>query len=361
MKIAYLIHWNEGPGSGVFKKVLGQVTAWFRLGHDVSLFLYTHHWEQDWNQEFQDVPLHVQRYRGGFGRLSDFRRLITEVKRWEPDVVYHRFDLYYPGLPSLLRRIPSVIEVNTNDLIEMQSGGKFRYLYHRLTRAAVLKATSGYVFVSAELAEEVHFQKYVRDKVIIGNGFDLSGVASSPREKREDTRIIFIGTHGQSWHGVDEIARLAQAHPDWRFDLVGIYASHLEGPAPSNMIFHGNLVRDEYELLMNEADVAIGTLALYRKRMAEASPLKVREYLAYGLPVIIGYKDTDFPEPVPFILELKNVPDSTSMDQERIEGFIEKWRGNRVDRSLIKHLDTAAKEAERVDYMERIAKKDGPR
>ncbi|GGG00504.1 glycosyltransferase [Paenibacillus aceti] len=361
MKIAYLIHWNEGPSSGVFKKVLSQVTAWSELGHEVSLFLYTHHWEPDWNREFKSIPLQVQSYRGGLRRFTDFRRLLAEVRRWEPDVLYHRYDLYYPGLPALLRQIPSVLEVNTNDLPEMRAGGKFRYGYHRLTRSAVLKAASGFVFVSAEMADEAHFSKYVRDKIIIGNGVDLSGVEPSPVEKREGIRVIFIGTHGQSWHGVDEIAKLAAARPDWHFDLVGIYASHLDGPAPDNMVFHGNLMRSEYEPLMRQADVAIGTLALYRKQMGEASPLKVREYLAYGLPVVIGYKDTDFPEPVPFILQLRNEPDSIAAVREEIEAFVAAWRGSRVERAQISHLDTAVKEAERVRYMERMVREGGRR
>lgn len=45
---------------------------------------------------------------------------------------------------------------------------------------------------------------------------------------------------------------------------------------------------------MRNCQVCIGTLALHRKNMTEASPLKTREYLAHGFPVIIGYKDTAF-------------------------------------------------------------------
>ncbi|MOA45721.1 hypothetical protein D3C78_1681500 [compost metagenome] len=108
---------------------------------------------------------------------------------------------------------------------------------------------------------------------------------------------------------------------------------------------------------MQQADVAIGSLALYRKKMGEASPLKVREYLAYGLPVINGYLDTDFPEEVHFILQIPNEPKNTIKASEAIEKFVQSWRGRRVDRSQIEHLDTVVKEAERLRYMKRITEK----
>ncbi len=44
--------------------------------------------------------------------------------------------------------------------------------------------------------------------------------------------------------------------------------------------------------------------ALRRRRT-----LKVREYLAAGLPVVIGYQDTDFLDGAPFILQVPNEPD----------------------------------------------------
>jgi hypothetical protein len=40
--------------------------------------------------------------------------------------------------------------------------------------------------------------------------------------------------------------------------------------------------------------MSIGTLAVHRKKLIEATPLKVRESLMRGFPTIIGYSDTDF-------------------------------------------------------------------
>ncbi|MUG25291.1 glycosyltransferase [Paenibacillus macerans] len=441
MKIAYLIHWNEGPDSGVYKKVTGQALAWASLGHEPALFLFTSRHGESWEEAAGGgIPVIVETYRGKPGRLARFRALLADLRAWGPDVVYHRFDLYYPSLPRLLREFPSVLEINTNDVSELaleRGPGRLRYYYHRLTRRFVLGAAGGFVFVSGELAEAPCFRRYAKDKAVIGNGIDLAryalareggevrpveaqaaevqvaeaqavgaqaagacnpssrevGQAASPAEDgseaepmAEDTcftdscassagphapaagphsaaslagaedavRFVFLGSAGQAWHGVDHIAELAAAKPHWRFDIVGVERGELALPIPPNMTFHGRLLQRGYQPLLDRADIAIGTLALYRKGMEEASPLKVREYLANGLPVITAYRETDFPDPVPFVLQLPNRPGNVLENLPAIERFARSWKGRRVEPNGIGHLDTAVKEAARVGYMERI-------
>ena len=124
-------------------------------------------------------------------------------------------------------------------------------------------------------------------------------------------RLAFLGTRGESWQGVDKVAELAREMPDCDFDIVGFGAHDLEQPPPANLSAHGRLSRADYQAILANADVGIGTLALHRKRMEEASPLKVREYLAHGLPVIAGYVDTDFARELPwFILRVPNTGDN---------------------------------------------------
>ncbi|WP_018751654.1 glycosyltransferase [Paenibacillus sanguinis] len=423
MRIAYLIHWNEGPESGVFKKVVAQASAWRALGHEVSLFLFSRKTAKLWNvADTAGISVVCEMYSGRWGRMARFKALAERLCSWQPDIIYHRFDLYYAKLPSLLRAFPSVLEINTNDVAELalerRGRGWLRYTYHRLTRGWVLRAAGGLVFVSRELAKAKVFRCYARRAIVIGNGIGLAefpplpagsnnqsvhpevsaqrqeGVSADDMgtglaglaglKEKNDTgeaagvagsmRLVFIGSPGQPWQGLDEIAGWARAKPNWRFDIIGPEQDELEqltnkrlpkrgagstlladdGPeVPVNLFFHGILTRLEYQPLLDQADLAIGTLALYRKGMEEASPLKVREYLANGLPVIAAYKETDFPLSVPFILELPNKPGSAVHHLEEIEQFAARWKGRRVPRALVQHLDTTVKEAARVAYMER--------
>ncbi|GJM69123.1 hypothetical protein HMSSN036_13390 [Paenibacillus macerans] len=73
MKIAYLIHWNEGPDSGVYKKVTAQALAWASLGHEPALFLFTSRHGESWEEAAGGgIPVIVETYRGKPGRLARF-------------------------------------------------------------------------------------------------------------------------------------------------------------------------------------------------------------------------------------------------------------------------------------------------
>ena len=105
---------------------------------------------------------------------------------------------------------------------------------------------------------------------------------------------------------------------------------------------------------MEKADIAVGTLALHRKGMAETSALKVAEYMAYGLPTIIGYQDTNFLNGAEFILELPNAPDNVERSLPLIQQFVTAWMGKRVPRQQIVHVDSAEKEKQRLAFFEQI-------
>jgi len=62
--------------------------------------------------------------------------------------------------------------------------------------------------------------------------------------------------------------------------------------------------QDGLDRLLRSAHLVVGTLALQRKHMREACPLKVREAVARGLPVITACIDPDLPDDLPGILRL---------------------------------------------------------
>ena len=140
--------------------------------------------------------------------------------------------------------------------------------------------------------------------------------------------------------------------------MVGPDADELTDPPP-NLHLHGLLRRREYLPLLAEADVAIGSLALHRKSMEEASPLKVAEYLAYGLPTIIGYSDGRFPDGAPFLLRLPNVEDSIGPCIGAIEEFVGHWRGRRVERASIGGIDARLVEGRRLEFIRSVTASDG--
>ncbi|MCX7867577.1 MAG: hypothetical protein N2438_10690, partial [Limisphaera sp.] len=142
--------------------------------------------------------------------------------------------------------------------------------------------------------------------------------------------------------------------PDCHFDLIGINGGTFD-TLPRNVEVHSSLNRLDYERLLSRADAGIGSLALHRLGLTEACPLKTREYLAYGLPVIIGYKDSDFPSGAPFVLQLDTRHRVRPPHVEAGYSFLHHWNGRRVTRDMVHHLDIAHKEIQRIAFFEGVA------
>jgi glycosyltransferase involved in cell wall biosynthesis len=187
--------------------------------------------------------------------------------------------------------------------------------------------------------------------VTIANGIEL-GPVGDPARNGGGPRLVYIG-ESVYWQGVDKIIELAEARPSWSFDLVGVGALS----APANVTCHGFLARDEYAQLLERADVALGTLALHRKQMNEASPLKVRRYLEFGLPLILGYTDTDLAGLDPWwLLTLPNAETNVRDSIAEIDSFVTAVVGRRVPRREVEPLiSAAAKETRRLAFFESVA------
>jgi hypothetical protein len=82
--------------------------------------------------------------------------------------------------------------------------------------------------------------------------------------------------------------------------------------------------------------------------MNEASPLKVREYLAVGLPVLCGYSDPDVLQLGDLCLTIANTETNVVDELPRIDEYIRRSRGVRVPRSMVQHIDASYKEQQRL-------------
>lgn len=97
-------------------------------------------------------------------------------------------------------------------------------------------------------------------------------------------------------------------------DLVRKY--HLE----EYVIFHGKKSGNELEELYNEADIGISALGIYKRGLKRVSTLKTSEYLAKGLPVIVGFPEEIFQlEPTEYVCEFPN--DESAIDMNRVIDF----------------------------------------
>jgi len=345
-KVAYLLHWNIFREDGVIKKIRTQVECW-KQSVEVKLFVITP--SADSATMASSLEAEVFPYTTLKTRLKSTSHLTKRVFEWKPDMIYFRYNPPYPPLPKLFRSIPTVVELNTDDVEEYRLGSVHRYWYNRLTRGNVYRPAAGLVSVSYELTQLPNIMKYHKQTLVLANAIDLKTYPQLPVPDNQRPRLAFMGAERLPWHGEDKITWLAQQLPEFDFDFIGTDGKRLD--LPPNATAYGYLARDEYEQVLRKTDVAIGTLALHRKHMKEACPLKVREYLAFGLPTIIAYQDTDFMEGAEFLLSIPNTEDNAQTHLDGIRKFVHAQQGQRVPREAISHIDAVHKEQQRLDFM----------
>jgi glycosyltransferase involved in cell wall biosynthesis len=363
VRIAYWLHWLDGPESGVIKKVNAQAQTWTSLGHDVRIYLLTKRNSVLFSlqrRESVDLPrVSVQGYKSRIDRPMQETKHLRAVLDWAPDILYSRLGQYHPTMSKVARRLPLVFEINSDDMAERRSRHSVGFIYRGLTRRFALRDAAGFVTVTHELAQSPRFAPFGKPTVTIGNGIDLQEYSPLQPCKNLRPRFAFVGSSGQRWHGVDKILHIAELLPCSDFEVIGTNrAEFADMFPPPNVHFHGVLAKEDYQSILARSDVAISTLALERKGMSEACPLKSREYLAYGLPLIAAYKDPDFPTAGDFILQIDGSSEAVRADASLIRDFALKWKGRRVSRAKIRHLDVRRKEERRLEFFQSLLSKE---
>ncbi len=359
MRIAYLGQMADvSHENGIAKKLRTQITHWLGAGHRVRYFSLAPSitvWPG-----FAPVDTEIVPRRHPLLRPIQSLALVRRIRAWRPDAIYFRYAYHSAGLPALFRACPTIAEINSDDLAEYPlTLSAPKLAYHRLTRGRVLRTVHGFVAVTRELG--TRFAGFGRPTEVIANSIALADFTPAPPPPPGPPRLIFIGTAGTPWHGLERLAELARLLPEARFEVVGVTPADWSrsvpaaSPPPANVTLHGPLPRTGYAPLIAQATAAIGSLALFKNAMAEACPLKVREYLACGLPVLAAYADTDIPAGAPHFLPLPNHADPLGAHRDRIRAWLAGWRDTRVPRAAIAHLDTGVKETQRLAFIARLA------
>lgn len=364
MRIAFLTCRNLLHNDGAAKKIKAQVETWIQLGHEVKVFCIVFDSTESIPKHdgFPIVFYNPQNYTQ---KLFGPPFLWKDLNAFSPVLIYLRFDLHRPFLHRISVRYHTCLELNTDDISEMRLSYKrsfrsrCRYYYHILTRNYMFNNAAGLVSPTYEISRLPSIAKYQKPTLVLPNGILLEEYLHIERNTRNSASLPvlgFIGSPHQPWHGIDKIITLAQ-HTIGKliFHMIGVEQKNFQ-PLP-NVCYHGFMERTEYEKILLQCDVGISSLALHRKKMEEACSLKTREYLAYGLPIIIGYEDTAFMNtPMPeWILQLPNTEQNVCNAVEQIIWFSQKMKGFKVPIDAVKPLiDCSSLEKKRVAFFEKL-------
>ncbi|HET9910261.1 MAG TPA: glycosyltransferase [Anaerolineales bacterium] len=372
MKIAYVTIHIEPKivNGGVGSKIKSQISIWRSMGHAVTLFMLTPEPVSSMPDASQFVFRPPRKSLPGvkfvlreIARSTALAKLISQVRQYQPDIIYFRFGLFTIPLQRLFEIAPVVLEVNSNDLDEYRSRGPFFYWLNRLTRKLLFSRCAGWIASSFELANLPVNRGYGRPVCVISNGIELSKYQPLAPPQNQFPVLALVGSPGMSWHGVDKLLPLAKRYPDLQIHIIGYRREDLQGTIPENVHLYGYLDYENVKKVLAGVDVVFGTLALYRKKMEEASPLKIREALAYGIPVILAYHDTDLADiDSDLFLFLPNTKTSILDHAQAIHDFAFRVRGMRVKREIVsERISQQHKEATRLKFFNEVLDSAGGR
>lgn len=347
MRIAYTLICYDAANSGVYRKILDQVTAWKASGHSVQLFVIT---DKESLLEWQKIdPFVVALIDTSFVRnLINRATILKLAANSSPSIIYLR-----DGFPIWLRKTspPIVLEIQSLVGQELHLRSKSKYIIFKLFARSIYSRASGAVFVTNELQEKNEFKLSSSiAKITIGNGVNFDRVTRLPERPKVKPAIFFVGSPNQPWHGISELIEFAKLNSDIQIEVVGTVG---ESPT-SNIRFHGILSADEYHEIATKCIAGVGSMNLSVNNMTEASPLKVREYLALGLPVIIKFKDVDLNPFDDYVLQLPTDGRRLSDFSHEVRLFLNEWSNKRVSSSQVAMIDVATKEEIRLGFFEKV-------
>jgi hypothetical protein len=360
MRIAYVsLHWPRTRNNGVGKKIASQLALWNAMGHEARLFMHAAQYEPLSDLIEADYFFYTTagKIKTELNRIAAMARMIAAVREFHPDVIYLRYGIYVFPAHRLMDIAPVIEEINTNDLTQHEELGGIYSLYNRLTRGIVLRRVHGLITVSRELAASSAFASYRKRTQVIANGWELDDFPQLPAPYNTIPRLAFMGNPGYPWHGVDKLVTLARLLPEIQLDIIGYQELPGLEPLPENITLHGYLSTQDYKTVLSSADVAVSSLALHRVPLEEASPLKSRECLAFGLPLVIAYIDTDLDDlNCDFLLRIPNKEDNIHTHAPVIRDFVYRMRGRRANREiLMSHIGSRQKELTRLSFFGQIA------
>jgi uncharacterized protein involved in tolerance to divalent cations len=362
---------NIWDGDGVSKKIVNQIKIWNNLGVEAHAFILVPPYIQRSALPALDIPktfifarpsrLSMLNKTFQLSKFLIFPDLSASLKEFAPNHIYLRYELFKPFMLTIRRfmRTSNIsLEINMLDQDERTAlastlGKRLISIYNNLTRGLVFRLARKYICVTNEIANHYSIKKYHRPTHVSFNSIDVkSNSFRKEVHSREIPNILLIVANEQPWHGVDILREIAiRTVGRLNFMLVGNFQTEIKSP---NVSYLGRLEKEKLDIVVKNSDIAISSLAFQRSGLQEGCPLKTRDYLAWGLPTILGYEDSIFwrTEKPEWILQVDFQKKTSKSQIEEIIHFCDKMQDYIIPKELVIPLvDSTQIEQSRLDFI----------
>lgn len=370
MRILYLTtkEFDNGTKDGVVKKIRNQMDCFIKAGHDVN---YTYLDAKNKTMHFvSDNDIEIGSY-SSLGGVYTKKIIASFLKNHLNDIKYDcsyirflggRTDPWHLKILSLLHShgIKVVLEMPTYPYDN--EGSRFETFIDRMFRYDLKKYTDRIVTYSS------HSEIFGIGTINTKNGVDVDSIRrkACSSDTNETINLIavssFINYHGyerlltglgEYYKGNKEVeVRDVVLHMvgdgsemDYYKQIVADY--HIE----DKVVFYGFQSGDALDAIYDKADIAVGSLGIYKIGLETVSSIKTKEYISRGLPIVAGFYEIGlFDENTEFFLNVgnneSNVDISTIIDwydkildkygdKEKLVDTIRQYAYDNADMSIV--------------------------
>lgn len=318
MKLVYIFPSNLSH-QGITKKVRGQLHAFSKRYATRLIYLKT--------------PFHYFSFH-----LQSFVAFMTS------DCLYIRYNPKVPILnviATLLSFKKTVIfEHNVKFDLELKFLNRhLENLVHKWTEKILMKSNCLHVCVNQDILRFLIDKGYhSKNMCYVQNGYLVEDIDQTKVDhetvnkvkalKNKDNKLlVFVGNH-YPWHGLNQILEEIKNINSIQLLVIGPLKK-LPQNLPQNCHAINYCDINTLYSIFNFCDFGFGPYRWDLIGIKEGCPLKSREYLSYGLPIIVNYQDcaSDFKELNPYIY-----------DRRTNEKIIEKALSKEHDKTKLKEI-----------------------
>ncbi len=393
MKVAYIYILLKNSSVGVVRKVLDQEVALRKLNNDdfEIIVLSTEKESSDKNLRFVKYGL------SSFPMCTNFMYIFAKYYLINKSIKISSYDkviIRYVGADLsgvfFMKKHRNVIfEVHAIEADEFKSKiqytnslikkliRSFRLVQELTFRRAIFKRAYGFITMSDEIVRGLN--KIVKGKInakTIANGIDTSRIKKTGFSTFDGNhlKVVFIGSRPDSWHGIDRLVKSVNSFlsqfPEKKIELHfigGISINDIDvdiSEIKDSIIFHDLKYGNELDDIMEKMHIAVGPLALYRKKLNDVSALKTCEYTARGIPFFQAFNDPNLFSVDSNFKFYKIFPNNDSIiDFSEIYEFMETIQKRKIEilnymeNYTKKHLDWTVKLNLYIDFASKASAK----
>ncbi len=268
--------------------------------------------------------------------LMDAVKAALRVERF--DVVYIRFMPVFWNAPGALQALKRqgaklILEHPTYPFENGKRTNPLRapiFRYNERVLAKLEPLLDLYALIGDPCGETLHGVPAMN----IVNGVDVERLPlHSPRPDTAQIGLLALASMSH-WQGYDRLIDALARYPGGADVIIHMVGCEGDGSLAAwkrmaqerglegRVVFHGELYGEALDRVAAQCDVGVGGLGLYRKGQLCSMTLKLREYMARGLPFVYAVDDPSVPPNERFCLRLPN--DDSPIDMACIVAFAER-------------------------------------